>query len=74
MRTRVSSFIIKKIKNDREFRLGLANALDCTEQNIGRLAESESLNLSHIDAIEYYKTMDLSDSQIYKRTKLIKAS
>lgn len=74
MRTRVSQFIIKKIRNDREFRLGLANALDCTEQNIGRLAESESLNLSHIDAIDYYKAMNLTDAQIYKRSKIAKAS
>lgn len=63
---RVSSLILEKIKNDREFRQYTALALGVTERNVEILGTKNSDNLTKAAAVKFYKSTGLKDKEIFE--------
>lgn len=62
----VSQLIIKRLKNDREFRLRTAIALGVTERNVQKLAEKGSDNLTKAAAVKFYESTGLTEKEIFE--------
>lgn len=64
---KVSTLIIEKLLNDKNFRLNTALALNVTERNVQILAEKNSDNLTKMAAVKYYKSTGLTEKQIFEK-------
>jgi len=62
----VSTLIIEKLLNDKDFRLRTALALQVTERNIQNLAKNNSDNLTKAAAVKFYKSTGLKDKEIFE--------
>lgn len=63
---RVSSLIIEKLTNDKNFRLNTAIALGVSELNVKRLTLANSDNLTKAAAVKYYKSTGLKEKEIFE--------
>lgn len=63
---KVSQLILDKIKTDREFRQYTALALGVTERNVELLADRKSDNLTKYNAVKFYLSTGLKESQIFE--------
>jgi hypothetical protein len=64
---KVSTLIIEKLLNDKNFRLNTALALNVTERNVQILAEKNSDNLTKMAAVKYYMSTGLTEKQIFEK-------
>jgi len=62
----VSTLILEKIVNDKDFRLRTALALGVTERNVQILAKNNSDNLTKAAAVKFYKSTGLKDKDIFE--------
>lgn len=63
---RVSSLILEKIKNNREFRQYTALALGVTERNVEILGTKNSDNLTKAAAVKFYLSTGLKEEEIFE--------
>jgi hypothetical protein len=63
----VSTTILEKLLNDKDFRLRTALALGVTERNVQILAKNNSDNLTKAAAVKFYKTTGLKDREIFEQ-------
>lgn len=61
----VSSLIIEKLLNDKDFRLNTALALRTSEGNVRELAKRNSDNLTKWAAVKYYLSTGLTLEEIF---------
>lgn len=64
---RVSSLILEKIKNNREFRQYTALALGVTERNVEILGTKNSDNLTKAAAVKFYLSTGLKEEEIFEK-------
>lgn len=62
----VSTLIIEKLLNDKDFRLRTALALGVTERNVQILASKNSDNLTKAAAVRFYKSTGIKEKDIYE--------
>lgn len=62
----VSTLIIEKLLNDKDFRLRTALALGVTERNVQILATKNSDNLTKAAAVRFYKSTGIKEKDIYE--------